>query len=127
MSKKKVMLVLDDETGILGIFEELMGSEFEIHCCKSVSEAKNILKEHKPDIMFLDYLVNGEVGVSLIDEVEKENFTPYLLFGLGGTIIENITSRDDKLSKNKKLILNIPFGMGLKYLINKQFSLAIEF
>ena len=73
MSKKKVMLVLDDETGILGIFEELMGSEFEIHCCKSVSEAKNILKEHKPDIMFLDYLVNGEVGVSLIDEVQKEN------------------------------------------------------
>jgi len=73
MSKKKVMLVLDDETGILGIFEELMGAEFEIHCCKNVTEAKNILKEHKPDIMFLDYLVDGEVGVSLIDEVQKEN------------------------------------------------------
>ncbi len=72
MSKKKVMLVLDDETGILGIFEELMGAEFEIHCCKSVNEAKDILKEHKPDIMFLDYLVDGEVGVSLIDEVQKE-------------------------------------------------------
>ena len=74
MSKKKVMLVLDDETGILGIFEELIGAEFEIHCCKSVSEAKNILKEHKPDIMFLDYLVDGEVGVSLIDEVQKEKY-----------------------------------------------------
>ena len=71
----------------------------------------------KIEYNFLDYF----------DEVEKENFTPYLLFGLGGTIIENRTSRDDKLSKNKKLILNIPFGMGLKYLINKQFSLAIEF
>ena len=48
MSKKKVMLVLDDETGILGIFEELMGSEFEIHCCKSVSEAKNIPEKTDP-------------------------------------------------------------------------------
>ena len=71
MSKKKVMLVLDDETGILGIFEELMGAEFEIHCCKNVTEAKNILKEHKPDIMFLDYLVDGEVAVAT-DHVRGE-------------------------------------------------------
>ena len=71
----------------------------------------------KIEYNFLDYF----------DEVERENFTPYLLFGIGGTILQNLTNRDDELSKNKKLFLNIPFGLGFKYLINKQFSLAIEF
>ena len=71
----------------------------------------------KIEYNFLDYF----------DEIERENFTPYLLFGIGGTILQNLTSRDDVLSKNKKFLINIPFGMGLKYLINKQFSLAIEF
>ena len=40
---------------------------------------------------------------------------------------KNLTNREDVLSKNKKLLINLPFGVGLKYLINKQFSLAIEF
>ena len=71
----------------------------------------------KIEYNFLDYF----------DEVERENFTPYLLFGIGGTILQNLTNRDDELSKNKKLFFNIPFGLGFKYLINKQFSLAIEF
>ena len=71
----------------------------------------------KIEYNFLDYF----------DEIERENFTPYLLFGIGGTILQNLTSREDVLSKNKKLLINLPFGVGLKYLINKQFSLAIEF
>lgn len=75
MEKKKVMLVLDDETGILGIFEELLGDDFEIHCCKNVEEGMKVLKENKPDIMFLDYLVNGEIGLTLIDKVKEENLT----------------------------------------------------
>ena len=71
----------------------------------------------KIEYNFLDYF----------DEVEKENFTPYLLFGIGGTILQNLTSREDQISKNKKFFVNIPLGLGFKYLINKQFSLAIEF
>lgn len=71
----------------------------------------------KIEYNFLDYF----------DEIERENFTPYLLFGIGGTILQNLTSRDDVISKNKKFLINLPFGVGLKYLINKQFSLAIEF
>ena len=72
MGKKKVMLVLDDETGILGIFEELLGKDYEIHCCKNIEEGLEVLKENKPEIMFLDYLVNGEIGLGLIDRVKEE-------------------------------------------------------
>lgn len=66
---------------------------------------------------FLDYF----------DEINKENFTPYLFMGIGSTLIQNKFDRDNPVGKNKKLIINIPFGVGFKYLINKQFSLALEF
>ena len=72
MAKKKVMLVLDDETGILGIFEELLGNDYEVYCCKNIEEGLKALQEKKPEIMFLDYLVNGEIGLKLIDIVKEE-------------------------------------------------------
>ena len=65
--------------------------------------------------------------LNYFDEVEKENFTPYLFFGIGGTILNNTKNRDNIIGKNKKLFVNIPFGLGFKYLIKKQFSLTIEF
>jgi len=65
--------------------------------------------------------------LNYFDEVEKENFTPYLFFGIGGTLLRNTKNRDNIIGKNKKLFVNIPFGLGFKYLIKKQFSLTIEF
>ena len=47
--------------------------------------------------------------------------------GLGSTLLQNTFERDNSLGKNKKLLINIPFGLGFKYLINKQFSFAFEF
>lgn len=66
---------------------------------------------------FLDYF----------DEINRENFTPYLFMGLGSTLLKNTFERNNSLGKNKKLLINIPFGIGFKYLINKQFSVAFEF
>ncbi len=71
----------------------------------------------KNEYNFLDYF----------DEIERENFTPYLFIGLGGTILKNIKNRDNAIGKNKKLFINIPLGLGFKYLVNKQFSIALEF
>ena len=70
----------------------------------------------KLEYNFLDYF----------DEVTKLDFTPYVFFGLGTTILRNVKERENKLGKNRELFLNIPFGVGFKYLINKQFSLAFE-
>ena len=65
---------------------------------------------------FLDYF----------DEVSKFNFTPYIFFGIGTTILKNIKANNLKIEEGRKLFLNIPFGLGFKYLINKQFSIAFE-
>ena len=69
----------------------------------------------KIEYNFLDYF----------DEVTKHNFTPYVFFGLGATILKNVEEREEILN-SKELFINIPFGMGFKYLINRQFSIALE-
>ena len=65
---------------------------------------------------FLDYF----------DEVTKFNFTPYIFFGIGTTILKNIEANNLKIEEGRNLFLNVPFGFGFKYLINKQFSIAFE-
>tara|TARA_B100001758_G_scaffold105786_1_gene90642 strand:+ start:441 stop:1178 length:738 start_codon:yes stop_codon:yes gene_type:complete len=72
--------------------------------------------------------VSGKIEYNFLDyfdEVTRYNFTPYLFFGLGATILKNIEERD-KIINSKELFVNIPFGLGFKYLINRQFSIAFE-
>ena len=69
----------------------------------------------KIEYNFLDYF----------DEVSKLDFTPYLFFGIGATILKNIEERENMID-SKELFINVPFGLGFKYLINKRFSLAFE-
>ena len=71
----------------------------------------------KIEYNFLDYF----------DEVTKENFTPYLFFGIATTLLKNTKERNNKLENKNKMLMTIPFGTGFKYLINKQFSIALEF
>tara|TARA_Y100000741_G_scaffold289079_1_gene229093 strand:- start:564 stop:1301 length:738 start_codon:yes stop_codon:yes gene_type:complete len=72
--------------------------------------------------------VSGKIEYNFLDyfdEVTKHNFTPYVFFGLGATILKNVEERE-KVLNSKELFINIPFGMGFKYLINRQFSIALE-
>ena len=71
----------------------------------------------KIEYNFLDYF----------DEVTKENFTPYLFFGIATTLLKNTKERNNTLGDKNKMLISIPFGTGFKYLVNKQFSIALEF
>ena len=53
---------------------------------------------------FLDYF----------DEVSKFNFTPYIFFGMGTTILKNVEANNLKIDEERKLFINIPFGLGFK-------------
>ena len=79
------------------------------------------------DFLVILFLIIIVIVFYYFDEIKRENFTPYFFMGIGTTLLKNTYDRDNPVGKNKKLIMNIPFGIGFKYLINKQFSLAIEF
>lgn len=42
-------------------------------------------------------------------------------------LFKNTKERNNKLGDKNKMLMSIPFGTGFKYLINKQFSIALEF
>jgi len=94
---------------------------------EKIDDALSINREMSFESQFSEILIKNEYNfLDYFDEIERENFTPYLFFGLGGSLLKNKKNKNNPISNNKKLFINIPFGIGFKYLINKQFSLAVE-
>ena len=94
---------------------------------EKINDALSINRDMSFESQFSEISIKNEYNfLDYFDEIERENFTPYLFFGLGGSLLKNKKNRNNPISNNKKLFINIPFGLGFKYLINKQFSLAVE-
>ncbi|WP_127718232.1 sigma-54 dependent transcriptional regulator [Halobacteriovorax sp. HLS] len=73
--EKELILLVDDDRGILESSEILLSDEFEICTASSVSEAKNRLKEDNIQIAVVDLNFEGheQDGLSLIDHMTKEH------------------------------------------------------
>ncbi len=68
---KKVLLVVDDNIGIIESMEMLFCDDFKVLAASSVTEAMNILGKIQPDIILLDYLMPGLNGIQLLREIKQ--------------------------------------------------------
>ncbi|MFV1957614.1 MAG: response regulator [bacterium] len=68
---KKVLLVVDDNIGIIESMDMLFCDDFEVLAATSVTEAMNILGKVQPDIILLDYLMPGLNGIQLLREIKQ--------------------------------------------------------
>ncbi len=68
---KKVLLVVDDNIGIIESMEMLFCEDFEVLAASSVTEAMIILRKVQPDIILLDYLMPGLNGIQLLREIKQ--------------------------------------------------------
>ena len=68
---KKVLLVVDDNIGIIESMDILFCDDFEVLAASSVTEAMNILRIVQPDIILLDYLMPGLNGIQLLREIKQ--------------------------------------------------------
>ena len=74
--KKQKLLIVDDECDIRSLCKcvvERSFDQFDIHDAKSLSEAKEMLKTLKPDIVLLDLHLNDGFGFDLIPTLKKVN------------------------------------------------------
>ena len=73
MGKKRILIVEDDET-LNDIYRISFGkvAEFEVDLTKSVKEANIAIKQHQPDAIILDLLLPGDVGLSLLKQLQEE-------------------------------------------------------
>jgi opacity protein-like surface antigen len=71
-----------------------------------------------------DVAVMGEINLFSYDHkyIANTKFTPYLAAGLGGVLYKRVSGGDEK----SVFVLSLPFGVGVKYKINKWLRVGAE-
>jgi len=109
------ILVVDDDDRIRELVKEyLLENNFLVTTAKNSLDAKEKLKIIKFDILILDIMMPGESGLSLTNQIKKNNSTPIILLTAKGESQDRIKGlelgADDYLGKPfepKELLLRI--------------------
>lgn len=68
-----LILVVDDDLGILESLEAIFGDDHPVLLADNGNTAKKILREHKPDLLFLDLKMPGVTGFDVLDWLHRSN------------------------------------------------------
>ena len=109
------ILVVDDDDGIRNLLKQyLEENHFIVTTARNAIDAKKKIEIVKFDILVLDIMMPGQSGLSLTQEVKKNNFTPIILLTAKGETQDRIMGlefgADDYLGKPfepKELLLRI--------------------
>lgn len=103
------ILVVEDEPSLIFTLRDTLESEgYDVVVCEEGTQAVEMAKEHKPDLMILDIMLPGKSGYDILEEIRKEKFTfPVIM----------LTAKDQEPDKVKGLSLGAddyltkPFGV----------------
>ena len=109
------ILVVDDDDRIRELVKEYLNeNKFIVTTAKDAQDAKNKIKIIKFDILIVDIMMPGESGLSLTQEIKKNNPIPIILLTAKGKVEDRIEGleigADDYLGKPfepKELLLRI--------------------
>jgi len=59
-------LVVDDDQGILDSFDAMLGDDYPVTMVSSGNQAVELLREHSPQLLFLDIKMPGMNGMDLL-------------------------------------------------------------
>ena len=66
----KRVLVVDDNEEITGMLETVLSNEgFEVLLTGSAEQGREACHEHMPDVAIIDYMMSGEIGITLAKEL----------------------------------------------------------
>ena len=84
-TKQKLIMVVDDESEIRNIIKEILVEEgYKTLTADSAEEAKRLLDEHRPDLVFLDIWMPDQDGIELLKEWSSDqtkNFPVIMISG----------------------------------------------
>ena len=109
------ILVVDDDDGIRNLLKQYLDkNHFLVTTAKDAADAKIKIEIIKFDILVLDIMMPGQSGLSLTQEIKKNNLTPIILLTAKGEAQDRIKGlelgADDYLGKPfepKELLLRI--------------------
>ncbi|MDR9416194.1 MAG: response regulator transcription factor [Gracilimonas sp.] len=110
MSDKRMkVLVVEDEPSLIFTLRDTLESEgYEVLVSEDGTDAIDLAKEHKPDIIILDIMLPGKSGYEIMEEIRKEKLTIPVIM---------LTAKDQEPDKVKGLNLGAddyitkPFGV----------------
>ena len=88
-TKQKLIMVVDDESEIRNIIKEILIEEgYKTLTAASAEEARKLLVEHRPDLVFLDIWMPDQDGIELLKEwsSDQTNFFPVIMISGHATI-----------------------------------------
>ena len=84
-TKQKLIMVVDDESEIRNIIKEILVEEgYKTLTAASAEEAKRLLDQHRPDLVFLDIWMPDQDGIELLKEWSSDqtkNFPVIMISG----------------------------------------------
>lgn len=114
MSKKKILIVDDDEN-ISGLISLYLTKEF--FECKIAADGETALRinsEFKPDLILLDIMLPGMDGYSVCRELRKDYSTPVIMLSAKTEVFDKVLGlelgADDYISKpfdNKEMVARV--------------------
>jgi DNA-binding response OmpR family regulator len=102
--KKHILIVEDDAHIRLGLTESLRAEGYDVTDCCAGSEAMNLVRQRKPDLIVLDIMLPGKSGYDLCREIRaSKNRVPILMLSAKGQEIDKVVGlelgADDYVTK----------------------------
>jgi len=108
LEDRQKALIVDDEIDVCFLLSAILNCKnLQANYVNSISEAKHVLKEEKPSIVFLDNHLPDGFGISFIEEIKKINPLVKIVM---------ITAYDTSIDRDKA------YHEGVDYFIGKPFT-----
>lgn len=99
MTKKKRILLVEDETDVLRANEQYLARlGFEVHCAECLQTARAILWEYPPDLILLDVMLPDGSGFDWCREIRKSSSVPIIFLtalGEDGNVVGGLSLGGD--------------------------------
>ena len=106
------ILVVDDDSAILGVISDALNYKYEIFTTESVADAEDIVLDHKIDLLIADLVMPEKNGIDMIMQFKKQ-FPEMKIMAISGG--GGLSGRFDYLPIAKligaKITLKKPFSL----------------
>jgi len=107
-------LIVDDEQDVCFLLSSILKNKrLQTNCVNSIGEAKKILVEENPSIIFLDNHLPDGFGINFIEEIKKLRPDVKIVM---------ITAHDTKSDKDKAYLQGVDFFIGKPFTRDKVFK-----
>ena len=90
----KRVLILDNDPDVLDVMKEALTYEgFEVTCVGEASDVTALVRDHNPDLLIIDYILNGVNGGELCHQVksnEKTSGLPIVLVSAYPRVLKSL-------------------------------------